>query len=220
MNGLQRQIEGEPNRSIKNKAKISGKTFNKTTKNSILDSGMANSITIALKLGQGLLVLLLIQLQQKSLVAEPLESVMLSTTSPHTFPFTGMSTESLRSTLSTMPPRKVQKTSKVLPTLSSSSAASTSSSTLLTSPKGNRQDDVIRESVVIPSTDSEREAQELYDKALQQFGSFELSFRKICSGWELRGCKCSGTVDEMTLACRDVGLQEIPNQFPANVVKL
>lgn len=181
---------------------------------------MANSIAIALKLGQGLLVLLLIHLQFLQSIAEPLDTTNLlsSSTSSRSFPFNGVPIESSTSTIVWSMPTKQKKITKVLPTLSSSVA--TTASQMLTSPKDNRQNNIIRESVVIASADSEREAQELYDKALQQFGSFELSFRKICSTWELRGCKCSGTIDELTLICRDVGLQEIPNEFPANIVKL
>lgn len=178
---------------------------------------MANSIAIALKLGRGLLVLLLIHLQFLQSIAEPLDTTkMLPSTSPRLFTFSDASTESTTTTWSMSTQQK--KLTKTIPTLSSSFVSTASTS--LTFLKDNRQNNMVRESVVIPSGDSEREAQELYDKALQQYGSFELSFRQICSEWELRGCKCSGTIDELTLICRDVGLQEIPNKFPVNIVKL
>lgn len=80
--------------------------------------------------------------------------------------------------------------------------------------------DQIRESLVIPTSDSEREAQELYDKALKQYGSYGLSVRKVCALWEERGCKCSGTVDELTLVCRDVDFDKVPAALPSNVAKL
>lgn len=82
------------------------------------------------------------------------------------------------------------------------------------------EDDVIRESVVIPSVDSEQEARELYDQALKQFGSYGAFARNICSTWELRGCQCSGGVEELALACRSVGFDEIPLDLPAEIVKL
>lgn len=80
---------------------------------------------------------------------------------------------------------------------------------------------VIRESVVIPSSvDSEKEAKELYDKALKQYGSYGASARHICAVWELRGCQCSGAVEELALSCRDVGFEEVPLDLPAEIIKL
>lgn len=82
------------------------------------------------------------------------------------------------------------------------------------------EEGVIRESVVIPSVDSEQEAKELYDQALKQFGSYGAFARNICSTWELRGCQCSGGVEELALSCRSVGFDEIPLDLPAEIVKL
>lgn len=76
------------------------------------------------------------------------------------------------------------------------------------------------ESVVIPSSNSEREAQEIYDKALKQFDAYGVSTRIICATWEKRGCQCSGTVDELSLSCRGIGLNEIPTDLPKNLIKL
>lgn len=76
------------------------------------------------------------------------------------------------------------------------------------------------ESVVIPSSNSEREAQEIYDKALKQYDSYGVSTRKICTTWEQRGCQCSGTVDELNLSCRGIGLNETPIDLPKNLIKL
>lgn len=82
-------------------------------------------------------------------------------------------------------------------------------------------DDVaIRESVVIPSVDSEQEAKDLYDQALKQFGSYGAFARNICSIWEPRGCQCSGGVEELALSCRSVGFEEIPLDLPTEIVKL
>lgn len=78
----------------------------------------------------------------------------------------------------------------------------------------------MRESVVIPSSNSEREAQEIYDKALKQFDSYGVSTRKICSVWEQHGCQCSGTIDELILSCRAIALNETPTDLPENLIKL
>lgn len=79
----------------------------------------------------------------------------------------------------------------------------------------------IRESVVISTAvDAEKEAQDLYDKALRQYGSYGASARNICATWELRGCQCTGSVEELTLSCRDVGLVEVPTELPVEIVKL
>lgn len=76
------------------------------------------------------------------------------------------------------------------------------------------------ESVLIPSSNSEREAQEIYDKALKQFDAYGVSTRNICVTWEKRGCQCSGTVDELSLSCRGIGMNEIPTDLPNNLIKL
>lgn len=78
----------------------------------------------------------------------------------------------------------------------------------------------IRESLFIPATNSEREAQELYDKALKQYGSYGAKARETCSIWELRGCQCYGTVEELTLACRSIGFEQVPLDLPLDIVKL
>lgn len=76
------------------------------------------------------------------------------------------------------------------------------------------------ESVVIPSSNAEREAQEIYDKALKQFDAYGVSTRNICVIWEKRGCQCSGTVDELSLSCRGIGLNDTPTDLPKNLIKL
>lgn len=88
-------------------------------------------------------------------------------------------------------------------------------------PPSSSSSAVIRETVVIPSSiDSEKEARELYDKALQQYGSYGASARNICAIWESRGCTCSGAVEELALSCRDVGFEEIPLDLPSEIIKL
>lgn len=76
------------------------------------------------------------------------------------------------------------------------------------------------ESVVILSPNSEREAQEIYDKALKQYDSYGVTTRQICASWEKRGCQCSGSVEELVLACRGIGLNEAPTNLPKNLIKL
>lgn len=78
----------------------------------------------------------------------------------------------------------------------------------------------IHETLVIPSSNSEREAQEIYDKALKQFDSYGASTRKVCATWEQLGCQCSGTVDELILSCRAIALNETPTELPKNLIKL
>lgn len=80
---------------------------------------------------------------------------------------------------------------------------------------------LLRESVIMPSSiDSEKEAKELYDKALKQYGSYGASARNICAIWEARGCQCSGAVEELALSCRGIGFEEVPLDLPLEIVKL
>lgn len=85
----------------------------------------------------------------------------------------------------------------------------------------NNDDDRIRESVVISTAvDAEKEAQDLYDKALKQYDSYGASARNICATWELRGCQCTVSMAELTLSCRNVGLETVPLDLPVEIVKL
>ncbi|XP_055684982.1 lutropin-choriogonadotropic hormone receptor isoform X2 [Lutzomyia longipalpis] len=80
---------------------------------------------------------------------------------------------------------------------------------------------IIRESVVIPGSDPEREAKELYDKALQQFEvATGKTLRGICAIWEAKGCQCSGSADEVVLVCRSLELVEVPVDLPIELIKL
>lgn len=81
-------------------------------------------------------------------------------------------------------------------------------------------DILISESVIMPSMDSEKEAKDLYDKALKQYGSYGASARNICATWEARGCQCSGSVEELALSCRGIGFEEVPLDLPLEIVKL
>lgn len=82
----------------------------------------------------------------------------------------------------------------------------------------------MRESVVILTPDSQREAEEIYqkeiDKALKQYDSYGVSTRQTCAAWEKRGCQCSGTVEQLTLSCRSIGLNETPTELPKSLIKL
>ncbi|XP_055306018.1 follicle-stimulating hormone receptor-like isoform X2 [Sitodiplosis mosellana] len=78
----------------------------------------------------------------------------------------------------------------------------------------------LSESVVILTPDSERQAIDAYDKALKQFDSYGVSTRQTCNAWEKRGCQCSGTIEELTLSCRAIGLNEIPTELPKTLIKL
>lgn len=81
-------------------------------------------------------------------------------------------------------------------------------------------DNRIRESVVISTAvDAEREAQDLYDKALRQYDAYGASARNTCATWEMRGCQCT-VAEKLTLTCRNVGLEEVPLDLPAEIVKL
>lgn len=98
-------------------------------------------------------------------------------------------------------------------------------STTTSMPTANRpiflSDDIlISESVIMPSIDSEKEAKDLYDKALKQYGSYGASARNICATWEARGCQCSGSVEELALSCRGIGFEEVPLDLPLEIVKL
>lgn len=81
-------------------------------------------------------------------------------------------------------------------------------------------DEIIFRDSVMPSMDSEKEARELYDKALKQYGSYGASARNICATWELRGCTCSGAVEELALSCRGIGFEEVPLDLPLEIIKL
>ncbi|GAB0091298.1 Leucine-rich repeat [Sergentomyia squamirostris] len=80
---------------------------------------------------------------------------------------------------------------------------------------------IFSESVVIPGADPEREAKELYDKALQQFNvGTGRTLRAICASWDGRGCQCSGSTDEVVLMCKGLELEEVPVDLPIELIKL
>ncbi|XP_049278057.1 follicle-stimulating hormone receptor [Anopheles funestus] len=79
---------------------------------------------------------------------------------------------------------------------------------------------MLKESLLIPSMDPEKEAKAMYEKALQQYGIYGKTLKEICKAWVTRGCQCTGTKEEVTLVCRAIGLDTIPADLPTELVKL
>lgn len=76
------------------------------------------------------------------------------------------------------------------------------------------------ESVVILSPNSQQDAEEMYDKALKHYDENVYMARQRCAAWEKRGCQCTGTVEQLTLSCRSIGLNETPTDLPKSLIKL
>ncbi|ETN67636.1 hypothetical protein AND_000543 [Anopheles darlingi] len=79
---------------------------------------------------------------------------------------------------------------------------------------------MLKESLLIPSMDPEKEAKAMYEKALQQYGIYGKTLKEICKSWVTLGCQCTGTKEEVALACRGIGLEAIPDDLPSELVKL
>uniref|UniRef100_A0A182ITS8 Uncharacterized protein n=1 Tax=Anopheles atroparvus TaxID=41427 RepID=A0A182ITS8_ANOAO len=79
---------------------------------------------------------------------------------------------------------------------------------------------MLKESLLIPSMDPEKEAKAMYEKALQQYGIYGKTLKEICKAWVTRGCQCTGTKEEVTLVCRGIGLDAVPADLPSELVKL
>lgn len=102
-------------------------------------------------------------------------------------------------------------------------AAATTPSTLTQKPNEKSASTKTRnsfESVVIMSENSQQEAQEMYDKALKHYDENVYLARQTCTAWEKRGCQCTGTVEQLTLSCRSIGLNETPTDLPKSLIKL
>lgn len=78
----------------------------------------------------------------------------------------------------------------------------------------------LKESLLIPSMDPEKEAKAMYEKALQQYGIVGRTLKEICKPWQAKGCQCAGSSDEVALTCRGIGLETVPVNLPAELVKL
>lgn len=78
---------------------------------------------------------------------------------------------------------------------------------------------VLHDSIVI-SSDPEQEARKLYDEALKEFGVTGKTIKEICKPWELKGCHCSGKMEEVSLMCRGVSFNAVPFDLPDDLIKL
>ncbi|TDG46028.1 hypothetical protein AWZ03_007559 [Drosophila navojoa] len=116
----------------------------------------------------------------------------------------------------------------------------------------------IRENVMLPSSDPEREAQILYEKSLQEYhgsqhakataaaaaaaaaaaggnsdvdsnisGGSNNSSRtnahtvhSVCELWLLKHCHCTGSLANLKLSCRSIGILAVPVNLPSEVVIL
>lgn len=79
---------------------------------------------------------------------------------------------------------------------------------------------LLKESLVIPTSNAESEARRLYDEALKQYGDLGKTLKDICKPWKARGCSCTGTSEEVALACRGAGLNVVPDNLPEELIKL
>ncbi|XP_037957257.1 thyrotropin receptor isoform X2 [Teleopsis dalmanni] len=103
----------------------------------------------------------------------------------------------------------------------------------------------IRENVMLPSADPEREAQILYEKSLLEYhGSAVTStpttpnygaankrnddksssptrtLHSVCEMWLHKHCHCTGTVQRLSISCRSIGILAVPVELPNDVVVL
>ncbi|XP_055637267.1 follicle-stimulating hormone receptor isoform X2 [Toxorhynchites rutilus septentrionalis] len=79
---------------------------------------------------------------------------------------------------------------------------------------------MLKESLLMPSSDPEKEAKEMYEKALQQYGIVGRTLKEICKPWQAMGCQCVGSSEEVALTCRGIGLEMVPMKLPSELVKL
>lgn len=82
------------------------------------------------------------------------------------------------------------------------------------------ENNLIQESLVIPSDNAESEARRLYDEALKQYGDLGKTLREICLPWKTKGCLCTGASDEVSLVCRRTNLIAVPDDLPEELIKL
>jgi hypothetical protein len=79
---------------------------------------------------------------------------------------------------------------------------------------------LIKETLVMPTSNAESEAKRLYDLALKEFGDLGKTLKEICTPWKEKGCVCTGTSDAVILNCRAAHLTTIPNDLPEELIKL
>ncbi|KAH8279838.1 hypothetical protein KR054_008254 [Drosophila jambulina] len=91
----------------------------------------------------------------------------------------------------------------------------------------------IRENVMLPSADPEREAQILYEKSLQEYHGSQVSataasdvtggkrtLHAVCERWQQKHCQCSGSLESLRLSCRGIGILAVPVNLPGEVIVL
>ncbi|XP_034475509.1 leucine-rich repeat-containing G-protein coupled receptor 6 [Drosophila innubila] len=91
----------------------------------------------------------------------------------------------------------------------------------------------IRENVMLSSSDSEREAQILYEKSLQEYHGTQIatetatfiipaqrSLHSVCELWLQKHCHCTGTLENLKLSCRSIGILAVPVNLPNEVFQL
>ncbi|XP_032569811.1 leucine-rich repeat-containing G-protein coupled receptor 5 [Drosophila sechellia] len=117
-------------------------------------------------------------------------------------------------------PQTVQQLSQITVNRTSKSATAT--------PTG------IRENVMLPSADPEKEAQILYEKSLQEYHGSQLStaststdviagkrtLHSVCERWLQKHCHCTGSLEVLRLSCRGIGILAVPVNLPSEVVVL
>lgn len=123
------------------------------------------------------------------------------------------------------------------------STASTPLATPLTTPSSTPPG--IRENVMLPSSDPEREAQILYEKSLQEYhgsqratematfavgvggdadrgngsgkSSTQRTLHSVCELWLQKHCHCTGSLENLKLSCRSIGILAVPVNMPSEV---
>lgn len=123
------------------------------------------------------------------------------------------------------------------------STASTPLATPLTTPSSTPPG--IRENVMLPSSDPEREAQILYEKSLQEYhgsqratematfaagvggdadrgngsgkSSTQRTLHSVCEVWLQKHCHCTGSLENLKLSCRSIGILAVPVNMPSEV---
>ncbi|XP_062120985.1 LOW QUALITY PROTEIN: leucine-rich repeat-containing G-protein coupled receptor 5 [Drosophila sulfurigaster albostrigata] len=109
----------------------------------------------------------------------------------------------------------------------------------------------IRENVMLPSSDPEREAQILYEKSLQEYhgaqraietvtlsagdgdadvdsnvsgngskSSAQRNLHSVCELWLQKHCHCTGSLENLKLSCRSIGILAVPVNLPSEVLQL
>lgn len=106
----------------------------------------------------------------------------------------------------------------------------------------------IRENVMLPSSDPEREAQILYEKSLQEYhgsqratematfaagadvdadrgngsgkSSTQRTLHSVCELWLQKHCHCTGSLENLKLSCRSIGILAVPVNMPSEVLVL